>query len=135
MYLALRELTHHRLRSLLIGGIVALIAFMVFMLTGLTRGLAVANAHGPAVTVVVVRTGALTVVAVFVVVSRPGVLAAAAAAASVDAAAAVAAAASAVVADANAKAEAGLVVRVTRAASSAAGAAAAAHPFVAHDNP
>ncbi|BBN96544.1 hypothetical protein DEIGR_200002 [Deinococcus grandis] len=44
MYLALRELTHHRLRSLLVGGIVALIAFMVFMLTGLTRGLAHDNA-------------------------------------------------------------------------------------------
>lgn len=39
MYLALRELQHQKLRSLLIGGIVALIAFMVFMLTGLTRGL------------------------------------------------------------------------------------------------
>lgn len=44
MYLALRELLHHRFRSLLIGGIVALIAFMVFMLTGLTRGLAHDNA-------------------------------------------------------------------------------------------
>ncbi|GMA15657.1 ABC transporter permease [Deinococcus metallilatus] len=44
MYLALRELQHHRFRSLLIGGIVALIAFMVFMLTGLTRGLAHDNA-------------------------------------------------------------------------------------------
>ncbi|WP_291431437.1 ABC transporter permease [Deinococcus sp.] len=44
MYLALRELRHHRLRSLLIGGIVSLIAFMVFMLTGLTRGLAHDNA-------------------------------------------------------------------------------------------
>ncbi|MFT2720617.1 ABC transporter permease [Deinococcus sp. A31D244] len=44
MYLALRELRHHRLRSLLIGGIVTLIAFMVFMLTGLTRGLAHDNA-------------------------------------------------------------------------------------------
>ncbi len=44
MYLALRELQHHRFRSLLIGGIVALIAFMVFMLTGLTRGLARDNA-------------------------------------------------------------------------------------------
>ncbi|EYB67080.1 hypothetical protein DEIPH_ctg052orf0087 [Deinococcus phoenicis] len=44
MYLALRELRHHRFRSLLIGGIVALIAFMVFMLTGLTRGLAHDNA-------------------------------------------------------------------------------------------
>ena len=39
MYLALRELQHQKLRSFLIGGIVALIAFMVFMLTGLTRGL------------------------------------------------------------------------------------------------
>lgn len=28
MYLALRELRHHRLRSLLIGGIVTLIAFI-----------------------------------------------------------------------------------------------------------
>lgn len=44
MYLALRELRHHRLRSLLIGGIVTLIAFMIFMLTGLTRGLAHDNA-------------------------------------------------------------------------------------------
>lgn len=40
MFLALRELQHYRFRSALIGGIVALIAFMVFMLTGLTRGLA-----------------------------------------------------------------------------------------------
>lgn len=44
MYLALRELQHHKFRSLLIGGIVALIAFMVFMLTGLTKGLARDNA-------------------------------------------------------------------------------------------
>nr|WP_237427450.1 ATP-binding cassette domain-containing protein [Deinococcus xianganensis] len=42
--MALQGLTHHRLRSLLTGGIVALIAFMVFMLTGLTRGLAHDNA-------------------------------------------------------------------------------------------
>ncbi len=34
MFLALRELQHYKFRSLLIGGIVALIAFMVFMLTG-----------------------------------------------------------------------------------------------------
>ena len=40
MFLALRELQHYRFRSLLLGGIVALIAFMVFMITGLTRGLA-----------------------------------------------------------------------------------------------
>lgn len=39
MYLALRELQHNKLRSALVGGIVALIAFMVFMLMGLTRGL------------------------------------------------------------------------------------------------
>lgn len=39
MYLALRELQYHKLRSALVGGIVALIAFMVFMLMGLTRGL------------------------------------------------------------------------------------------------
>jgi len=44
MFLALRELQHYRFRSVLIGGIVALIAFMVFMLTGLTRGLAHDNA-------------------------------------------------------------------------------------------
>ena len=44
MFLALRELQHYRFRSVLIGGIVALIAFMVFMLTGLTRGLAQDNA-------------------------------------------------------------------------------------------
>lgn len=44
MFLALRELQHYRLRSLLLGGIVALIAFMVFMLIGLTRGLAHDNA-------------------------------------------------------------------------------------------
>lgn len=44
MFLALRELQHYRFRSILIGGIVALIAFMVFMLTGLTRGLAQDNA-------------------------------------------------------------------------------------------
>ncbi|WP_188961190.1 ABC transporter permease [Deinococcus aquiradiocola] len=44
MFLALRELQHSPFRSLLIGGIVALIAFMVFMLTGLTRGLARDNA-------------------------------------------------------------------------------------------
>lgn len=40
MFLALRELQHYRFRSLLLGSIVALIAFMVFMITGLTRGLA-----------------------------------------------------------------------------------------------
>lgn len=40
MFLALRELQHHRFRSLLLGAVVALIAFMVFMLTGLARGLA-----------------------------------------------------------------------------------------------
>lgn len=39
MYLAIRELQHNKLRSALVGGIVALIAFMVFMLMGLTRGL------------------------------------------------------------------------------------------------
>lgn len=39
MYLALRELRYNKLRSALVGGIVALIAFMVFMLMGLTRGL------------------------------------------------------------------------------------------------
>ncbi|GGI66863.1 ABC transporter permease [Deinococcus humi] len=44
MFLAFRELQHYRFRSVLIGGIVALIAFMVFMLTGLTRGLAQDNA-------------------------------------------------------------------------------------------
>ena len=44
MYLALRELRHHPARSLLLGAVVTLIAFMVFMLTGLTRGLAHDNA-------------------------------------------------------------------------------------------
>ncbi|GGL08103.1 FtsX-like permease family protein [Deinococcus radiotolerans] len=44
MFLALRELQHYRVRSLLLGGIVALIALMVFMITGLARGLAQDNA-------------------------------------------------------------------------------------------
>lgn len=44
MFLALRELQHHRFRSFLLGSIVCLIAFMVFMLTGLTRGLSFDNA-------------------------------------------------------------------------------------------
>ena len=44
MYLALRELRHYPVRSLLLGAVVTLIAFMVFMLTGLTRGLAHDNA-------------------------------------------------------------------------------------------
>lgn len=39
MFLALRELKFNWLRSALLGGIAALLAFMVFMLLGLTRGL------------------------------------------------------------------------------------------------
>lgn len=39
MFLALRELRFNLLRSALLGGIAALLAFMVFMLLGLTRGL------------------------------------------------------------------------------------------------
>lgn len=39
MFLALRELKFNWLRSLLLGGVAALLAFMVFMLLGLTRGL------------------------------------------------------------------------------------------------
>lgn len=39
MFLALRELKFNWLRSLLLGGVAALLAFMVFMLLGLTRDL------------------------------------------------------------------------------------------------
>ncbi|MFC6590854.1 ABC transporter permease [Deinococcus lacus] len=39
MFLGLKELKYNWLRSALLGGIAALLAFMVFMLLGLTRGL------------------------------------------------------------------------------------------------
>ena len=56
MFLALRELKFHWLRSALLGGIAALLAFMVFMLLGLTRGLSEDSAawmlHNPAATFV-----------------------------------------------------------------------------------
>jgi putative ABC transport system permease protein len=43
MFLALRELKHSRLRYLLIGAIMALIAWLVFLLSGLANGLASDN--------------------------------------------------------------------------------------------
>ena len=56
MFLALRELKFNWLRSALLGGIAALLAFMVFMLLGLTRGLSEDSAawmlHNPAATFV-----------------------------------------------------------------------------------
>ncbi|GHF93349.1 hypothetical protein GCM10017783_01640 [Deinococcus piscis] len=56
MFLALRELKFNWLRSALLGGIAALLAFMVFMLLGLTRGLSEDSAawmlHSPAATFV-----------------------------------------------------------------------------------
>jgi putative ABC transport system permease protein len=52
MFLALRELQHSRLRYLLLGTIIALIAWLVFILSGLANGLANDNAaallHMPA---------------------------------------------------------------------------------------
>jgi putative ABC transport system permease protein len=47
MFLALRELRHARLRYLLIGAIITLIAWLVFLLSGLANGLA--NDNGGAV--------------------------------------------------------------------------------------
>jgi putative ABC transport system permease protein len=44
MFLSLRELKHSRLRYLLIGAIMALIAWLVFLLSGLANGLASDNA-------------------------------------------------------------------------------------------
>lgn len=44
MFLALRELRHARLRYLLLGAIITLIAWLVFLLSGLTNGLASNNA-------------------------------------------------------------------------------------------
>ncbi|MDO4263637.1 MAG: ABC transporter permease [Deinococcus sp.] len=56
MFLALRELKFNWLRSALLGGIAALLAFMVFMLLGLTRGLSEDSAawmlHNPDATFV-----------------------------------------------------------------------------------
>lgn len=43
MFLALRELKHSRLRYLLVGAIMALIAWLVFLLSGLANGLATDN--------------------------------------------------------------------------------------------
>lgn len=44
MFLALRELRHSRLRYLLLGAIITLIAWLVFILSGLASGLAADNA-------------------------------------------------------------------------------------------
>jgi putative ABC transport system permease protein len=44
VFLALRELKHSRLRYALIGGIVMLIAWLVFPLAGLANALALDNA-------------------------------------------------------------------------------------------
>src|SRR5262245_41962989 len=44
MFLALRELQHSRLRYLLLGTIITLIAWLVFILSGLANGLASDNA-------------------------------------------------------------------------------------------
>lgn len=44
MFLALRELQHSRLRYLLLGAIITLIAWLVFLLSGLANGLATDNA-------------------------------------------------------------------------------------------
>src|SRR5688500_10643435 len=44
MFLALRELQHSRLRYLLLGTIITLIAWLVFILSGLANGLANDNA-------------------------------------------------------------------------------------------
>lgn len=43
MFLAVREFRHARLRYLLIGAIIALIAWLVFLLSGLATGLATDN--------------------------------------------------------------------------------------------
>lgn len=44
MFLAIRELRHSRLRYGLIGAILALVAWLVFLLSGLANGLASDNA-------------------------------------------------------------------------------------------
>lgn len=43
MYLALREIRHARLRTALIVAIIALVAWLVFLLSGLAEGLAADN--------------------------------------------------------------------------------------------
>lgn len=62
MFLALRELKFNLLRSALLGGIAALLAFMVFMLLGLTRGLSEDSAawmlNNPAATFVTTKDAA-----------------------------------------------------------------------------
>ncbi|WP_135229018.1 FtsX-like permease family protein [Deinococcus fonticola] len=59
MFLAFRELKFNLLRSVLLGGISALLAFMVFMLLGLTRGLSEDSAawmlNNPAATIITTK--------------------------------------------------------------------------------